>query len=251
MTIKIFEICNKFYIVMPFTFNRGDLYVVTTNGNLWSCTREECRAMWYKKAARQAICEHCSGKNIWNKHQLVVIPTVGMTVNWDNYSQKHDLCISEEGMYKLLVSTQHQKAKDARRHCCIVLFPYVWLQLLKIAARSSTIHHWDPRRASNCHHRSWQSNKSYSVWESSTADATRCLSDPTTKISVPDTWPYYQSTCTLCKLSRLWLFWLLRIYHPWRRWVLSIYLVYCKNTDGLFPQKDIGLKNNIHYIVSP
>ena len=101
--------------VMPFTFNTEDFYV--------------CRAWWYKKAVRQVIRHHCSSENIWHKHQLVVLPKVGTTFNWSRDSQKHYLCISEEGMYELLLSSQQPKAKDFRRHCCNVLFPYVCQQL--------------------------------------------------------------------------------------------------------------------------
>ena len=60
---------------------------------------------------------------------MIVVPTVGTTVNWPRDSQKLDLYISEEGIYELLFSSQQPKAKDFRRHCCNVLFPYVWQQL--------------------------------------------------------------------------------------------------------------------------
>ena len=55
---------------MPFTFNRGDLYVVTINGNLWSCTREKCRAMWYKKQPDRL------------SENTVVAKTFGININW-------------------------------------------------------------------------------------------------------------------------------------------------------------------------
>ena len=54
---------------------------------------------------------------------------MGNSVDWPKDSRKDDYYTNEEGMYELLFSSQPQKAKDVRRHCCNVLFPHVCQQL--------------------------------------------------------------------------------------------------------------------------
>ena len=95
---------------MPFTFNGVELCFVIINEKPWTHTREVCKALKYEKVARQVVRHHCTRENIQLKHQLVVIPTVGATVNWPRDSQKLDLYINEEGMYELLFSSQQPKA---------------------------------------------------------------------------------------------------------------------------------------------
>ena len=81
-----------------------------------------CKALRYEKAARRVARHHCIGENIQHKHQLVAVTTARIIVNWSKDSQKLDLYITEEGMYKLLFSSQQPMAKDFRRHCCNVIF---------------------------------------------------------------------------------------------------------------------------------
>ena len=93
--------------------------------------REVCKALKYEKVARRVVRHHCTRENIQLKHQLVVITTIGATVNWPRDSQKLDLYINEEGMHELLFSRQQPKAIEFRIHCCNVFFPYFWQQLKK------------------------------------------------------------------------------------------------------------------------
>ena len=123
---------------MVFAFNAVEMYVVTINEKPWTRSREVCKALRYKKAARR-VFRH--------KHQLGVVLTAGATVNWPRDSQKLDLYINEDGMYELLFSSQQPKAKDFRRHCCNVLLPHVRQQQKQNTGRTSTNYH-----------RSWQSN---------------------------------------------------------------------------------------------
>ena len=115
--------------VMPFAFNSVELYVVTINEKTWTRAGEVCKALRYEKAARRIVKHHCTRENIQHKHQLVVVPVVGTTINWPRYSQKLDLYINEEGMYGLLFSSKQPKAKDFTRYCRNVLFHYVRQQL--------------------------------------------------------------------------------------------------------------------------
>ena len=50
-------------------------------------------------------------------------------VDWPKDSQKYDIYINEEGMCKLLFSSQQPKTKDFRKYCCNVLFPQIRQQL--------------------------------------------------------------------------------------------------------------------------
>ena len=95
---------------MSFTFNGVELCFVIINEKPWTHAREVCKALKYEKVARRVVRHHCTRENIQLKHQLVVIPTVGATVNWPRDSQKLDLYINEEGMYELLFSSQQPKA---------------------------------------------------------------------------------------------------------------------------------------------
>ena len=55
--------------------------------------------------------------------------TAGTPVDSPKDPQKFHICIYEERMYELLLSSQQPKAKDLRKHCCNVLLPNVRQQL--------------------------------------------------------------------------------------------------------------------------
>ena len=57
------------------------------------------------------------------------VPTAVTSVNWSEDSRKDDNYTNEEGMYKLLLSSQQPKAKNFRMHCFNLLFPHVQQQL--------------------------------------------------------------------------------------------------------------------------
>ena len=67
---------------------------------------------------------HCSPENITHKYQMSSIYAACTPINCPKDLQKYDIYTYEEGMCKLLFSSQQPKAKDFGRHCCNVLFPH-------------------------------------------------------------------------------------------------------------------------------
>ena len=56
---------------MPLTFNAVDLCVVTINEKPWTCAKEVCRALEYKKGrTRDVLKKHVSIENKQHKHEL-------------------------------------------------------------------------------------------------------------------------------------------------------------------------------------
>ena len=104
-------ICNKMSSVLSFSFSAVKLCVVPINEKFSARATEVCRTLKYKKAAGRIVRHHCTRENIQHKHQLVVVPTVGTTVNWHRDSQKLDIYINVERIYELLFSSQKPKAK--------------------------------------------------------------------------------------------------------------------------------------------
>ena len=112
---------------MPLSFNAVELYVVTINEKSWVPAREVCRALEYDaKTSKTAniIKAHGSLENITQKYQMSSVHAACTPINWPKDSH-------EEGMYELLFSSQHPKAKAFRKRCCNVLFPHVQQQLTK------------------------------------------------------------------------------------------------------------------------
>ena len=117
---------------MPFVFNPAELCVVTINEKPWTRDTKVCKALEYDvKTSKTAniIRAYCSQENITQKHQMSSIHAGCTPINWPKDSQKFHIYISGEGIYELLFSSQQPKAKDFRKHCCNVLFPYVRQQL--------------------------------------------------------------------------------------------------------------------------
>ena len=54
---------------MSFSFNAVDLCVATINDKHWTCAKEVCQELRYKKAARQIVKHHCTRENTQHKHQ--------------------------------------------------------------------------------------------------------------------------------------------------------------------------------------
>ena len=116
---------------MSFTFNAVELCVVTINEKSWTCVKEVCRTFECKKKTADIVKAFCSRENYAHKWQLNKWPAVGNFMDWPRDSRKDDYYTNDEGMYKLLFSSQQSKTKDLRRHCCNVLFPHVRQQLTK------------------------------------------------------------------------------------------------------------------------
>ena len=51
-------------------------------------------------------------------------------LNWPSDSRKHDYYLNEEGLYKIVFSSQQQKAKAFRKYCCNEMFPRIRKQLV-------------------------------------------------------------------------------------------------------------------------
>ena len=116
--------------VIPFVFNAVDFCVVTINEKSWTRAKEVCRALEYKKGrARDVLKRHVSIENKQHKHKLEGRTAAANPLEWPKNSQPDDYYINEEGMYELVFSSQQPKAKDFRKLCCNVLFPYVRQQL--------------------------------------------------------------------------------------------------------------------------
>ena len=117
--------------VMPFSFNAAELCVVIIHEKPWTCAKEVCMALEYKKdRTRDVLKKHVNIENKQHKHELEGCATAAHPLEWPKKSQPDNYYINEENMYELLFSSQQPKAKDFRRHYCNVLFPHVWQQLL-------------------------------------------------------------------------------------------------------------------------
>ena len=106
-----------------------ELCVVTVNEKPWAGANEVCRALMYNKETGNIVKNHCSKENYSQKYQMSGAPAAVTPVDWPKNSQKFDIYVNEEGMYKLLFSSQQPKTKEFRKHCCNVMFPHVRQQL--------------------------------------------------------------------------------------------------------------------------
>ena len=93
--------------VMPFTYNKVDLRVVTINEKPWTRAREVCNALEYGKATKVAniVRDLCSQANYVHKWRLAGFVSETESVDWPKDSQKYDIYTNEEGMYELLFSS--------------------------------------------------------------------------------------------------------------------------------------------------
>ena len=79
-----------------------------------------------RKKLHNIIRAHCSGENITQKYQLSGVPAVGTPIKWPTDSQKYGLYINEE----LVFSSQQLLPWACSKHCCNVMFPHIWQQLM-------------------------------------------------------------------------------------------------------------------------
>ena len=115
--------------VMPFSFNAVASCFVTINEKPWAMAREVCKALEYNKKTAHIIKAHVSSGNYAQNYQMSSVPAALTPINCLKDSQKHDIHTNEKGMYELLFSSQHPKAKNFRRHYFNVLFPHVRQQI--------------------------------------------------------------------------------------------------------------------------
>ena len=92
--------------LIPFTFNKVALQVVTIDGKEWCRGKEICKALGYKKDRAHVVRGHVSGENVAHEY------------------------ISEDRLYKLVFSRQQPLAKAFRKHCCNVIFLHIQQQLI-------------------------------------------------------------------------------------------------------------------------
>ena len=102
--------------LVPFTFNKVTLQVVSINGKEWCRVKEVSKALEYEKRTNDVVRTHVSGENVAHKYQQCGHFTVGVTTKWPKDSQKYDLYINEEGLYELVFSSQQPLAKAFRKH---------------------------------------------------------------------------------------------------------------------------------------
>ena len=82
-----------------------------------------------KRQGKIGFKKHVSIENTQHKHELEGRAAAVHPLEWPKHSQPDDYHNNEERMYELVFSNQQPKAKDCRKHCCHVLFPYVRQQL--------------------------------------------------------------------------------------------------------------------------
>ena len=125
------EIIIKMYSVRPVNFNAVELCVVTINEKPWTCAREACRALEYKKGrARDVLKKRVSIENKQHKHEREGHSAAARPLEWPKNSQPDDYYINEEGMYELVFGSQRPKAKAFRKHC----MPWK-LKILQVVSR--------------------------------------------------------------------------------------------------------------------
>ena len=83
---------------MPFSFNAGELCIVTINGKPWTRAREVCRAPEHNKKTDDTVKAFCSRENYTQKYQMGEFTTAGMPVDWPIDSQKYNIYTNEKGM---------------------------------------------------------------------------------------------------------------------------------------------------------
>ena len=85
--------------LVPFTFNRVALKVMTVDSKDWCRAKEVCKALEYKKDTAHVVKSHCSRANVAHKYELSGLFTVDGPVNWPIDSQRYNLYVNEEGLY--------------------------------------------------------------------------------------------------------------------------------------------------------
>ena len=90
-----------------------ELCVVTIDEKPRTHAGEVCRVLEYGKATKAAdVVRHlCIKANYAHKWQLTGLVSETKPVDWSIDSQKYDICINEEGMYKIVCSSQQEKAR--------------------------------------------------------------------------------------------------------------------------------------------
>ena len=117
---------------MPFVFNAVKLCVVIINKKPWTRAKEACMALKYKKGRTgDVLKKHVSIENKQHKNELEGRAATARFLEWSKKSQPNDYYINEEGMYKLLFSSQQPRSKGFRKHYFNVLFAHVRQQLTK------------------------------------------------------------------------------------------------------------------------
>ena len=101
-----------------------DLCVMNINERPWTCAKEVCRALEYKKGrARDVLKKHVSIENKQNKHELEGRSSATHHFEWPKKSQPDDYYINEKGMYELLFLSQQPKQKHLERIVAMSCFP--------------------------------------------------------------------------------------------------------------------------------
>ena len=235
---------------MPFSFDAVDLCVVTINEKPWTRAREVRRALEYGKVTKAAdVVRHlCSKTNYAHKWQLTGLILEMKPVDWPKDSQKHDIYISEEGMYEIVFSSQQPKAKDFRRHCCNVLFPHVQQQLTNkmkedhqqaIEEKDATVALLDDD-LKNCEHDNVVLQAQRDVYKDQLQKCQDIITHLKTRHVPHAKDPGKDNIVMIIEKNTA----------PRKISFMSIPTILQEYNDGLLPQKNDGLRHNIHIIGS-
>ena len=96
--------------LVPFTFNVVELQVVTVDSKDWCRAKEVCKTLGYKRGTDDVPRTHCSGENPSHKYALKGGSATAPPLEWPKDSQKYDLYINEEGLKKLVLTSQQPEA---------------------------------------------------------------------------------------------------------------------------------------------
>ena len=84
---------------MQFSFNAVKLCIVTINEKTWTCAKEACMALEYKKGMASGVLKkHVGIENKQHKDDLEGHPAAAPPLEWSKNSQPDDNYINEEGM---------------------------------------------------------------------------------------------------------------------------------------------------------
>ena len=242
------ELKIKMSTVKPFSFNAVELCVVTINEKARTRVREVCRELEFGKATKAAdIVKHlCYGENYAHKWQLTKLFFETNFMDWPKDSRKDDYYINEEGMYEIVFSSQQRKAKDFRRHYCNVLFPHVRQQLTNRMKEDhqKAIEEKDAAIAllnddlKIREHDNVALQAQRDVYEEQLQKCQDIITHLKT-LHVPHAKDPAKDNIVMI---------ILKITTP--KSFMSIPTILQENNDGLFPQKNDGLRHNIHIIDS-
>ena len=96
--------------LVTFTFNAIRQQVVIIDSKEWFREKEVWKVLENNKDTTHVVRARVSWENVAHKYQLTSCTPDLHPLNWPKDSQKHDLCIDEEGLRELVLSSQQPQA---------------------------------------------------------------------------------------------------------------------------------------------